>query len=63
MSHPFDVRTRAEALTLADEDDRPSLADVDERLGQLRDRGAVEGVPRLRSREDDPEDVVVPFDA
>ena len=62
LPHPFDVGTRAEALALADEDDRPSLADVDERLGQLRDRGRVEGVARLGPREDDPEDVVVAFD-
>ena len=47
----------------ADEDDGPRLADVDERLCQLRDRGRVEGVARLGPGEDDPEDVLVPFDA
>ena len=62
LPHPFDVGTRAEARALADENDRPSLADVDERLRQLGDRGRVEGVPRLGPREDDPEDVVVAFD-
>ena len=63
LPHPFDVGTRTEARALADENDRPSLADVDERLRQLGDRGRVEGVARLGPREDDPEDVVVAFDS
>ena len=63
LPHPFDVGARAEARALADENDGPSLADVDERLRQLGDRGRVEGVARLGPGEDDPEDVVVAFDA
>ncbi len=63
LPHPVDVRAGAEARPLADEDDGPRLADVDERLCQLRDRGRVEGVARLGPGEDDAEDVVVPFDA
>ena len=45
-----------------DEDDRPCLADVDERLRQLCDRGRVEGISGLGSCKDDPEDIVIPFD-
>ena len=62
LPHPFDVGTRTEARALADENDCSSLAHVDESLGQLGDRGRVDGVARLRPREDDPEDVVVAFD-
>ena len=54
---------KARAVVLAGEG--PSFcagADIDECLCQFRDRGRVEGVTRLRSREDDPEDVVLAFD-
>ena len=62
LPHPLDVGAGAEARALAGEDDRPRLADVDECLRQLGDRGRVERVARLGPGEGDPEDVVVPLD-
>ena len=62
VAHPLDVGSRAEALPVACEHDRASLADVDERLRKLLDQRGVERVPRVGTRERDPEEIVVPFD-
>ena len=43
-AHPLDVRSGAEALPVARQDDRAGGADVDERLGELGDQGGVERV-------------------
>ena len=59
--HPLDVRARAEALALATQDDGAGSTDVDECLGSLRDQERIEGVPRLRARQNDPKNVVVPL--
>ena len=61
-SHPLDVGTCAEARPVAGEQHRAGLADVDERLGELRDQVGVEGVAGLRARQRDAEHVVVAFD-
>ena len=61
-AHPLDVRAGAEARPVAGEQNRSRLADVDERLGELGDQRRVEGVPRLRPRERDPEQIAVAFD-
>ena len=60
-AHPVDVGAGAEARPLTREHDRARSADVDERLGELRDQRAVERVPPLRPRERDAEDVAVPL--
>ncbi len=62
VAHPLDVGSRTEALPVTCEHNRASLADVDERLRKLLDQGGVERVPRVGTRERDPEEIVVPFD-
>ena len=59
---PLDVGARAERRPLALEQDGPRIADVGERVRQLRDEAGVEGVPSLGLRERDPEDVSVAND-
>ena len=54
-AHPVDVGAGAERRTLAREDDRPRLADVDERLPELADQLGVERVAPFRPRERDPQ--------
>ena len=60
--HPLDICAGAEARPVAGEQHRPRLADVDERLGELRDQVGVEGVAGLRARQRDAEHVVVALD-
>ena len=61
-SLPLDVGSRTEARALAGENDRARVADVRERIGQLRDERRVERVPPLGPRERYPEDVPVALD-
>ena len=61
-AHPVDVRAGAEARPLAGEQHRARPADVDERLGQLRDRRRVERVAPVRPRQRDPQDGSVALD-
>jgi hypothetical protein len=58
---PFDVGSRAERGALALEEDSTSVADVGERLGQLRDERGIEGVAALRLRQRHAEHVPVPL--
>src|SRR5438270_196567 len=62
-AHPLDVGAGREALPFAGQDDGAGPADVDERLGQLRDQLRVERVARLRSRERDAQDLALSVDA
>ena len=59
---PLHVRAGAEARPFAREDDRARVADVGERLGQLRDERCVERVAALRPRERDAQNLAVAFD-
>ena len=64
VAHPLDVGAGREALALAGEHDRAHVvADVDERLGQLRDQLRVERVALLRPRHRDAQQIAVPLDA
>ena len=60
---PLDVGAGAERLALSGQDDRPCVADVGERLGQLGDQGGVERVPTLGTGERDAEDTAISFDS
>jgi hypothetical protein len=60
---PLDVRSRAEALPLAGENDDPRVADVAERLRQLGDQPSVERITALGTGERDPKDGTVSLDA
>ena len=60
--HPLHVGAGTEARAVSREHDGAGLADVDERLCELRDQGGVEGVSRLRPGERDPQQVAVAFD-
>ena len=53
-AHPLDVGAGAEARPVAGEQHGARIADVDERLRELRDQRRVEGVAGLRPRERDP---------
>ena len=62
-AHPVDVGAGGEARPVAGEHNRAGAADVDERLGQLRDHRGVERVAPVRPRERDPQDRAVALDA
>ena len=61
-SLPFDVGPRAEGRPLSGQQHHPSVGDLRERLGKLRDQGGVECIATLGPRERHPEDVSVADD-
>jgi dihydrodipicolinate synthase/N-acetylneuraminate lyase len=60
---PFDVGARAEALSLAREDDGARIADVAERFRELGDQRCVERVAAFGPREPDMEHRPLPLDS
>ena len=60
-AHPLDVRTRAEALSLTCDHDRPRGSDIDEGLRECGDERRIERVSRLGTSQRDPKDLTVPL--